>query len=114
MATNYVLTVEELEQSLPKLTGIVKLKGLTDAVEIYRDAFGIPHVRATNKVDAFFAQGFATAQDRLWQMDYDRRRGTGRWAEVAGPSALEEDKLMRRFRLEPRKRIATKAPATTR
>ncbi|MCZ6535826.1 MAG: penicillin acylase family protein [Chloroflexi bacterium] len=101
MATNYVLTVEELEQSLPKLTGRINLKGLTDAVEIYRDAFGIPHVRATNKVDAFFAQGFATAQDRLWQMDYDRRRGTGRWAEVAGPSALEGDKLMRRFRLEP-------------
>ena len=49
--------------------------------------------------DAFFAQGFVTAQDRLWQMEYDRRRATGRWAEYAGSSAVEQDVAMRRFQL---------------
>ena len=54
---------------------------------------------AENEHDAFFAQGFVTAQDRLWHMEYDRLRGSGRWAEAVGDSALEQDKLMRRFRI---------------
>jgi penicillin amidase len=69
-------------------------------VDICRDAWGIPHIRAENEHDAFFAQGFVTAQDRLWHMDYDRHRALGRWAEWAGPAALPEDRLMRTFRLE--------------
>ena len=47
----------------------------------------------------FFAQGFVTAQDRLWQMDYDRHRALGRWAEWAGPLGVSEDRLMRTLRL---------------
>ena len=66
---------------------------------MYRDRWGIPHVQATSTQDAFFAQGFVTAQDRLWHMDWDRRRALGRWAEIAGPSGVEQDKMMRRFRL---------------
>jgi len=94
------LKIEDLQRNLPKLTGSVKLKGLTDLVEIYRDEYGIPHVRAANRLDAFYAQGFVTAQDRLWQMEFDRRRGMGRWAEVVGSSEVEQDKVMRRFRME--------------
>ena len=89
----------ELKAAVPPLSGTLRLKGLTGKVEVYRDEFGIPYVRAGNERDAFFAQGFVTAQDRLWHMEYDRLRGSGRWAEAVGDGALEQDKLMRRFRL---------------
>ena len=89
----------DLAAALPRLSGTLNIAGLTSSVEVYRDRFGIPHVRAENEHDAFFAQGFFTAQDRLWHMEYDRLRGSGRWAEAVGDGALEQDKLMRRFRL---------------
>jgi penicillin amidase len=59
----------------------------------------------------FFAQGFVTAQDRLWHMEYDQRRGAGRWAEAVDVSVLERDKLMRRFRLEASARADYQAVA---
>ncbi len=93
-------TKQDLKAALPDVTGTFHLAGLDAPVEIYRDGFGVPHIRAGSERDAFFAQGFATAQDRLWQMEHDRRRGTGRWSEVVGPEGLAQDKLMRRFRLE--------------
>ena len=68
-------------------------------VTIRRDAHGVAHVGAENEDDAWFGQGFAAAQDRLWQMEYDRRRATGRWAEVAGVSAVAGDRLARRMQL---------------
>jgi penicillin amidase len=67
------------------------------SVEILRDELGIPHVRAESLAGAFFAQGFACAQDRLWQMEHDRRRASGRWAEIAGPIAVGRDALLRRM-----------------
>ena len=93
-------TREDLKAALPDTSGTVSLKGLGASAEIHRDGHGIPHVRAQSVRDASFAQGFATAQDRLWHMDYDRRRAYGRWAEFAGPQGVEQDKMMRRFRLE--------------
>ncbi len=89
----------ELTAAIPRLSGTLRFKGLKDKVEVYRDNLGIPYVRAESEQDAFFAQGFVTAQDRLWHMEYDRLRGCGRWAEAVGDGALEQDKLMRRFRL---------------
>ena len=59
----------------------------------------MPYIKAENENDLFFAQGFATAQDRLFQMDFDRRRCLGRWAEFAGKRALQSDILMRRRNL---------------
>ena len=91
--------VAELRAAVPSLSGTLRLKGLQGAVEVYRDSHGIPYVRAANEHDAFFAQGFVTAQDRLWHMEYDRLRGSGRWAEAVGDGALAQDKQMRRFRL---------------
>ena len=90
---------QDLRAAVPDYTGTMRLKGLEGPVEVYRDARGIPHIRAGSPHDAFFAQGFVHAQDRLWQMDYDRRRAYGRWAEYAGPTtaAVEQDRLMRRF-----------------
>jgi penicillin amidase len=95
-----MITAEDLKAALPQLDGEIALRGLKAPVEVYRDQHGIPHIRASSQWDAFLAQGFVTAQDRLWQMEYDRRRGAGRWAEVVGKSALEQDIMMRRFRLE--------------
>ena len=95
------LTAEDLRAACPDVSGNVRLPGLSGSVDVYRDEYGIPHVRAGNETDAFYAQGFVAAQDRLWQMEYDRRRGLGRWAEAVGPSGVEQDRLMRRCMLEP-------------
>ncbi|WP_165978206.1 penicillin acylase family protein [Actinomadura darangshiensis] len=66
---------------------------------ITRDAYGIPSVVAPTEDEAWFELGRACAEDRLMQMEYDRRRASGRWAEVVGPSALPADRLARRLRL---------------
>ena len=95
-----MLTLEDCRAALPERNGSVTLQGLSGPVQVYRDTLGIPHIQARSQRDAFLAQGFVTAQDRLWQMEYDRLRGSGRWAEVVGPSGVAGDKLMRKFRLE--------------
>ena len=83
-----MLTLEELrarlDSTLPDLTSPRVVEGLNASVDVSRDSLGIPHVRARSVADAFFGQGFVTAQDRLWHMDYDRHRAYGRWAEYAG------------------------------
>jgi penicillin G amidase len=94
------ITQAELDAALPDLTSTVQAPELDAPVDIFRDQWGVPHVRAKSEHDAFFAQGFVTAQDRLWHMDYDRRRALGRFAAVAGTTALQEDLLMRTFGLE--------------
>jgi penicillin amidase len=90
---------QALQAAIPAHTGTLRLNGLEGPVEIVRESTGIPHIRAGSEHDAFFAQGFVHAQDRLGQMEYDRRRALGTWAEVAGPHVLEHDLLMRRLRL---------------
>ena len=99
------LTPSDLQNALPDVTSTLKLPGLEKPVEVCRDRWGVPHLRAENEHDAFFAQGFVMAQDRLWHMDYDRHRALGRWAEFAGPGALPEDRMMRRFRIEQAARM---------
>ena len=89
-----------LNELLPNLTDDVTSTKIVSGATIYRDRWSIPHICADNAYDAFFAQGFATAQDRLWQMDFDRLRCLGRSAEYLGSSALTEDALMRRRRFE--------------
>ncbi|HMO54149.1 MAG TPA: penicillin acylase family protein, partial [Tepidiformaceae bacterium] len=74
--------------------------GLDRPVSIRRDAYGIAHVEAGSAHDAWFGQGFVAAQDRLWQMEYDRRRAVGRWSEAAGPAALAADRMARRLGIE--------------
>jgi penicillin G amidase len=77
----------------------LRVAALDGAVEVLRDRLGVPHCWAMSEHDAFFAQGFVHAADRLWQMDYDRRRGLGRAAEVLGPAGLVGDTLNRRLDL---------------
>ena len=85
--------------ALPDTISDMTLSGLEGEVAITRDGFGIPHVNAGSEHDAYFGQGFATAQDRLWHMDYDRARAYGRWAEFIGPDGIEHDVMMRRFQI---------------
>jgi penicillin amidase len=85
------------EQS--QLDEALHLRGALAPILIARDAFGIPHISSANEHDAWFGQGFASAQDRLWQMEYDRRRATGRWSEAVGASGLPGDILARRLQL---------------
>src|SRR5260370_18409220 len=67
-------------------------------VRLYRDEWGIPHVRARSVHDVFVGQGYAHAMDRLWQMDAARKQMEGRWAEWAGVAGLPADRLAPRLR----------------
>ena len=66
---------------------------------ITRDGHGVPHVQGETAADAWAGMGYACAQDRLFQLDYDRRRACGRWAEIAGSGAVRGDVLARRLGL---------------
>ena len=86
-----------LVRPLPRVEGEVWLPGLKASVQVIRDNWGMPHIYAQNEHDLFFAQGFVQAQDRLWQMDLNRRMAQGRLSEIFGPAALDADKLLRTF-----------------
>ncbi|MEE2884759.1 MAG: penicillin acylase family protein [Chloroflexota bacterium] len=78
----------------PQTSG--KVKGaVSEDANIFRDANGIPHIFASSDHDLFWSYGYAMAQDRLWQLDYYRKRGMGRLSEILGPDALEYDRLVR-------------------
>jgi penicillin G amidase len=83
---------------LPKTSGQISAPIGTRAT-IARDALGVPHITAGQWEDAIFLQGYATAQDRLWQMDVLRRLAAGELSEVLGASTLEVDREARRFRI---------------
>lgn len=84
-----------LQRSLPQLDGEARAAGLQAPVEVVRDPDGVPHLFARSERDAWFAMGYVHAQDRLWQMEFQRRVAHGRVAELLGERAFELDKLMR-------------------
>jgi penicillin amidase len=84
-----------LRRSLPQIDGTVTVAGLAAPIDIIRDADAIPHVFAGNKTDALFGLGYVHAQDRLWQMELQRRIGHGRLSEVLGPAAIPQDRFLR-------------------
>ena len=86
--------------SLPQLDGTIQVgwvdgtiqyAGPSANVDVLRDARGVPHLRASSLQDLFFAQGYVTAQDRLWQMDLSRRLAEGELSEVFGERTLRLD-----------------------
>src|SRR5215470_7157757 len=79
----------------PETTGTIRFKCLQHRVEVLRDSIGVPHILAETFDDAILAQGYVTAQDRLWQMDLLRRLGYGELSEILGSRALETDKEQR-------------------
>ncbi|MGK7869994.1 penicillin acylase family protein [Falsiroseomonas sp. E2-1-a20] len=92
---------DALRAALPRLDGTLPVPGLAAPVTVLRDRWGIPHIRAEGAAtDAFRAQGFVHAQDRLFQMELNRRRALGRAAEWLGAPAAEGDILARRLGVE--------------
>ena len=86
-----------LRRPLPAADEQFILQGLTHPVEVIRDKWGVPHIYARTEEDLFFAQGFVHAQDRLFQMDANRRVGSGRISEITGPLGVESDRFARTF-----------------
>jgi penicillin G amidase len=97
--------------ALPQLDGTIRIPGLTAPVMVIRDTHGVPDIEATTLDDLFFAQGYVTAQDRLWQMDVMRRFAAGEMAELLGPALLEHDREQRILGLRAAARTATAALA---
>ena len=93
---------------LPETSGGITAP-VTGKATIARDGLGVPHIEAANWQDAIFLQGYATAQDRMWQMDALRRLAAGELSEVIGKSMLESDQEARRLRLS---RIADESERT--
>src|SRR6516225_5295969 len=81
--------------ALPVEDGTIKLAGLSQPVIVTRDSLGIPTITAANFNDLFFAQGYVTAQERLWQMDMTRRFASGDLAMILGPGFVSIDREQR-------------------
>ena len=81
----------------PPVATRYQVAGLKAPVELRVDRWGVPHIYARSRGDAFYAQGFNAAQDRLWQIDLWRKRGLGRLAEDLGPAYVEQDRANRLF-----------------
>lgn len=88
-----------LRRALPQTEGVLVITGVTEPVNVVRDEWGTVHIYAENEHDLFFAQGFATAQDRMWQMEMFRRSPSGRIAEIVGEQAVFIDTFNRNMLL---------------
>jgi penicillin amidase len=84
-----------VRSALPQLDGRIQVKGLSAAVKVTRDSHGVPAIEAATLEDLFFAQGYVTAQDRLWQMDVMRRFAAGELSEILGADTLKIDREQR-------------------
>lgn len=89
------LAASRSTRSHPQVEGRLAVRGAGAEIEVVRDAFGVPHVRARSDEDALFGLGLVHAQDRLFQLDSTRRFALGRLAEVGGPGLVEADRFMR-------------------
>src|SRR5689334_3923096 len=90
-----VLTSGYAHSALPPLDGTIAVAGLSAPVSVTRDRQGVPAIDAANLRDLFLAQGYVTAQDRLFQMDLLRRAAAGELSEVVGEVALKHDRQQR-------------------
>ena len=88
-----------IRSPLPRTDGEIQIKGLRAPVKVYRDRWGVPHIYAESEQDLFVAQGFVQAQDRLWQMESNRRVAAGRLSEIIGEEAIDLDRLLRTYGL---------------
>lgn len=84
-----------IQRSLPMTDGQLRLSVLRAPVEVRRDAADVTHILAQSPLDAMRAIGYVQAQERGWQMDFNRRVVRGELSAVLGPATLETDKLMR-------------------
>ena len=90
----YTWWQDQITARVPEMNGSRNVQ-IEDKVEILRDQWGVPHIFAKTDSDLFFGYGYATAQDRLWQLDYYRRKAMGRLSEILGTEGLENDIIVR-------------------
>jgi penicillin amidase len=83
------------QASLPEHEGTLLVRSLSSPVRIARDEAGVPTITAQSESDALFALGYVHAQDRLWQIEFNRRIGQGRIAEIVGPAGVPTDRFLR-------------------
>ena len=103
----------QLALRAPDVSG-ARVAAVREDVEILRDEWGIPHIVASGDEDLFFGYGYAMAQDRLWQLDYLRRKAMGRLAEVLGSDALPDDVVARTVGINRiSRREVTRLPSDT-
>src|SRR5690349_21351749 len=93
-----------IRRTLPETRGTIHVAGMQQGATVIRDQWGVPHITASSLHDLAFAQGYVTAQDRLFQMEFNRRVAAGRLAELfgAGPdnSLIDADSFLRTLGLE--------------
>jgi penicillin amidase len=89
----------QVDGSIPVTRAGVPFFGLAAPVTVERDVHGVPHIHASSLDDLVFAQGYVTAQDRLWQMELLRRVAAGDLAEVLGSAFIEHDRLQRTLQM---------------
>jgi penicillin G amidase len=94
---------------LPQLDGAVSVPGIAARVRVIRDERGVPTIEASSLADLFFAQGYVTAQDRLWQMDMMRRSAAGELSEVIGAATVKMDREERTLGLRQAAEAAEKS-----
>ncbi len=106
------LFYQTTQSGLEPESGVIKLAGLTAPVKVIRDAAGVPHIYAQNRLDLARALGYTQAQDRLFQIEMRRRLAEGRLAEVFGADLVESDYVYRLFDPEKfaRDSVATYPP----
>ena len=104
-AMSFVAIYAVARRSLPALDGVVTVAGISAPVEIVRDADAIPHIFAATKRDALFGLGYVHAQDRLWQMEFQRRIGHGRLSEIFGAAATAAGSVSTDGRIRPRRSL---------
>jgi penicillin G amidase len=99
-------------KALPVLDGRLAVSGLSAPVTVIRDGRGVPTIVASSYDDLYFAQGYVTAQDRLWQMDIMRRAAAGELSEIVGDDTLKLDREQRilGLRAAARKSLAMASP----
>ena len=90
-----------VHDNLPQVSGSIAVAGLSAPVSVHRDPRGIPSLHARNFNDLIFAQGFVTAQDRLFQMDTLRRHAAGELAQILGSRLVAHDRSQRVLLLGP-------------
>jgi penicillin amidase len=95
LAIAYGATYGYLRRSLPEIDGQPSVSGLSSSIDIIRDADAIPHIFASTVPDALFGLGYVHAQDRLWQIEFQRRVGHGRLSEIFGAAAVPQDRVLR-------------------
>jgi len=103
-----------VRRAWPQTAGKIVAPGLSAPVEVIRDRWGVPNLYAANEHDLFFAQGYVHAQDRLWQMEFNRRLGAGQVSSLFGRATLATDRSLRALRIRSAAEADWKvlAPAT--